>query len=401
MGKFTDRDIKIGIGKEKISGTNSDVTADSLVDNVTSASPFSASMIGAQVVNTGTPATYSYITAFVDAGTVTLNDDIFDATPFTYEVAAPRGTQVAPGYWIPRRTFDFEDKATIVVNEQGLGVLEDSCEARVVSKWAEGSLNGVLRTKSVGLLLLNVFGEVASATPYDSPDSSIYRHTFSVRTNHQHPSFTLAVEDEVEEVAYTLCMVKTLTITADLGEYVLFTADMISKKSETASPALTPAFVAEKNFAAGNITFKEAATTATLAAATAVSIKTVEIVIDKEIEKDDVLSSVDPDDMLNKSFKITLTITKNLTNYTYRDYFKSATPRSMRITMEDSNAVAETGGTEHPKLEMDLNQVYITDWSTTKELDGIVTETLVAKATFKIADSEMAQVILENLEDTY
>lgn len=397
MGKFTGRDIKIGIGKEKITGSAAVATAYAY-NLITTGSPFTSTMVGAQVVKTSSPVAYSYVTVYVDVNTLTLNDDIFTATPASYEVAAPRGSAVAPVYWIPRRSFDFDDKALIVNDEQGLGVIEDASGARVVAKWAEGSITGVARVKAIGLLLLNTFGEVtASATV----DSEVFAHIFTIRSNHQHPSLTIAVEDDLEELSYPLGMLKTLKLTAELGEMVLFTSELISKKGETASPVLTPAYIAEKDFAAQDIEVKFATATATLLAATATKVKSVEITMDGDVEKDDVLGSVDPADNLNKTIKVEIAVSRVYDANTIKGYFTSGTSKAMRVTIENDTTVLQSGGALYPKLEFDLNKVVITDWATTKDLDGIVLENFTAKAMFRIADSRMIKATLQNLVTKY
>jgi len=398
MGKFIGKDIKIGIGKEKITGTASVLTANSL--EVLTGSPFSASMVGAQVVRLGSPVAYTYVSAFVNANKLTLNDDIITSTPVVFEVSAPRGTQVAPVYWMPRRADDFGDKVTKVPDEQGYGVIEGSIGERVTAKWAEGSITGVARIKALGLFLLNVFGQVAT-TRQTGVDKAVRKHVFTVRSNHQHPSFTLAMEDDLEELSYPLGMLKTLKLTADLGEMVLLTADIISKKGETSSPVLTPAYIVEKDFAAEDISIKFATSTALLTAASVTKVKSVEITLDNDIEKDDVLGSVDQDDNLNKTFKVEIVVSKTYDANTFKGYYTTGTARAMRLTIENTAAVLQTSGSLYPKLEFDLNKVNITDWSLTKDLDQIVMENFTIQARFKIADSKMIQATLQNLVTEY
>lgn len=395
MGKFLGREINIGIGKEKTTGTTDETEALKLHD---ADGGFTAAMVGALVTNT-TDKTYTFVSAFVDDGELTVEDDIF-ITGEGYEIAYPRGTQVAPVYWIPRRAFDFDEKVTVIRDEQAYGVIEDGVGVRVVQRWAEGILQGVMRGKVIGLFLLNVFGKLSS-TVQAGADDEAYKHVFTIHTDHQHPSMTLATETPEEELAYPLCMLRKLTILAELNEMVLFTAEMIAKKGETASPALTPAYVVDDDFACGDLSVKFAADTSGLAAATATKVRSVEMTIDNDIERDDVLGSNDPNDFLNKTVKVDIVVTKLYEDNTFRGYFTAGTGKAMRISIENTAKLLQTGGSLYPKLVVDLNKVNLVDWSVDKTLEGLLVETLTIKASFKIADSEMIEATLTNLQANY
>lgn len=307
-----------------------------------------------------------------------------------------RGTpESTPSYYIPRSDFDFEDKATVIIDEQSIGVIEDSYDGKVVGKWAEGSLTGNVRDRAIGLLLYNALG--SEGTPVSTPEAGVYDHDFSVLNSHQHPSFTIFVEDPDGDVAYGLGMINSLEIAAELNEFVVFTADMMAKKSESAS--FTPSYIAENKFVASDMEIKFASDTPSLAAADELKIKSATISFEKEIEKDDVLGSVDPDDFLNKTIRVTMTISKNYEDDTYKEYYKSATPKAVQFKMTDSNTTI--GSSSNPTLTILLNQAYITDYSVSKGLDDIVTEELTLKATFKIADSEMITATLRNEVEAY
>ncbi len=312
------------------------------------------------------------------------------------EASGERGVSTVATYWIPRRTFDVQDKTQQIIDDQGYGVIEDSTDIRVVGKWAEGSIGGVVRSKAVGLLLLNAVG-----TPYDVSveESGVYKHIWTVGQNHQHNSLTISVDDPVEDdVAFPLAMLSSIEFNAELNEYVLFTANFMSKVSE-ATP-VTAAYIAEDEFAADDVTIKVADSLSDLTSTPeAINVKSASIMIEKELEKDDVLGSVNPDDILNKTMRVTVNITKNYENVNFKDYFTSGSPQAMRINIEDSSVTI--GADSHPRIRFDLNKIIITDWSMDTGLDGITTETFTAKANFKIADSQMIEASLINTVASY
>lgn len=310
-----------------------------------------------------------------------------------------RGTPIAAQYWIPRRTFDVEDKVLTIIDDQGYGVIEDSTDVRAVGKWAEGSIGGVVRDKAIGLLLLNALGTPEAVSVGTGTNTSTpYTHTFIIYQSHQHPSLTIEVDDPVEgDVAFPLVMLNSLEIVAELGEFVLFTGNFMSLKS-VATP-VTAAYVAENEFAADDVTVKIAEEASGLDAASTTKVKSASITIEKELEKDDVLGSVDPDDFLNKTVRVIVSITKNYEDTVFKDNFTSASPMAMRINIEDTSVTI--GDASTPRIRFNLNKVVITEWTADRGLDGIVTETFTAKANFKIADSKMIEAVVVNEVESY
>ncbi len=307
-----------------------------------------------------------------------------------------RGTATVSAFWIPRRSFDVDDKRIIVQDDQGYGVIEDVIAGRVVSKWAEGSLGGVVRAKAIGLFLLNALGQVSTSA--DTPESGVHTHTFTVLSSHQHPALTINVDDPVEgDVAYPLGMLNSLEFIAELNEFVLFTADFIAKTGESAS--VTSAYVAENDFASNDLIVTLADTAAEFGTATAFKVKSTSVMIEKEVEKDDVLGQVNPEDFLNKTIKAVITITKAYEDTTYKALFQSGTAKALRVDMKSSDVTI--GLVSNPQLTFDFNKVQIIDWVVEKSLDAIMIETITFKAQFKIADSKMLDIVLINTQASY
>ena len=307
-----------------------------------------------------------------------------------------RGTATPSAYWIPRADFDFDDKRTVMQEEQGYGVIEDVTSGRVVSKWAEGSLGGIVRVKAIGLFLLNALGQVSVSA--DDPEAGVHTHTFTVLSSHQHPALTLNVDDPNEgDVAYPLGMLNSLELVAEINEYVKFSADFMAKPGESAT--VTAAYVVEPNFACNDVTVRMADIAAEVDTASAISVKSASILIEKEVEKDDVLGNISPEDFLNKTIKATITITKAYEDTTYKALFQSGTVQALRVNMTDS--ATTIGSATAPQLYFKFNQVQITDWVVDKGLDAIMIETITLKAQFKIADSKMLEAVLINTAVSY
>ena len=301
-----------------------------------------------------------------------------------------RGTPVAPSFWIPRRTFDFEEKREIIFDDQGYGRIEDVTRHRIVSNWAEGTLGGIVGAKSIGLFFLGVLGSVNTTGP---DANGIYTHTFSVRQSIQHPSLTISVKDPDASRAFALAMLKTFRLSIEAGGFAEFESDFMSKKAVSAT--LTPSYVLEDNFVGGDTTVKFADTKAGLDTAGTVKVTTAEINFNKNLEKDDILGSFDPNDFFNKQFQVELTLTRKMEDETYKGYFKDGTMKAMRLLLSTGS------GASLRSIQIDLNQVMFTDWSSSRGLDEVVVETITMKASFKLADAEMIGVILKNTQPSY
>ena len=71
---------------------------------------------------------------------------------------ATRGTAVAPTYWLPYESLDFDDKVEKQIQQSAFGVIADSDANYNVNKYAEGSFTAHLEDKAIGLILANVIG---------------------------------------------------------------------------------------------------------------------------------------------------------------------------------------------------------------------------------------------------
>jgi hypothetical protein len=294
-----------------------------------------------------------------------------------------RGTPHAASYWIPRRDFDVEDKVLTVIDDQGYGVIEDSTDIKVVSKYAEGNIAGLVRANDVGLLVHAALGSPVAVT---GSAASAYTHTYYVLQTHQHPSLTIEVDDPVEDdVQFPLAMINSLEIVADVNEFVLFNVGFMSLPS-TATPVTAAYTASPRTFTAKDVhvTIADTTTGLPLTTSSPIEVKGVTFTIEKEVEKDDILGSVSPTDFLNKTVRVSVVVRKNYTDVNFKDRFTAASPMAMRILIEDTDVAISSSPAAYPKIRIDLNQVKITDWTVSRDLDGVLAEEFTAKANFKM-----------------
>ncbi len=307
---------------------------------------------------------------------------------------ATRGTAVVPTFWLPKLEVSVENKEQYLDSEASMGNIHDSDLARIVKEWSEGEITGHVRDKSFGLFLLSAFGAVSSAVK----ETTAYNHTFTVANANNHQSLTVEVKNDLEQLKYARAVLNSLKISAQVGKFVEFAVGMKAIKGVTA--ANTPAYVTENEFISKNITFKTATNIAGLAAASAISVKSIELSIDKNVDDLEVLGSVAPADYANKEFKVEGVIEASFENLAdFKAVFEAGTLKAMRIDITNSDVTI--GATSNPELKIDLASVSFQDWSRKSGNGEIVSQTIKFKAHYSLADTKMIEAVLTNLQTAY
>lgn len=306
-----------------------------------------------------------------------------------------RGTAVAPTYWIPKYEVSIDNKKEYLNNEQSIGVIADSDNSLIVKEWAEGEITGKVRDDSFGLFLLAALGSVSSSL--HSGESAVYDHTFSLNNSNQHHSLTVEVKNDNEQLAYPLAVVNSLKINADVGKFVEFAVGFMAKKGVSASN--TPSYSIANEFIAKHAVIKFADNLSGLDSADSVSVKSIELSIEKNIEPDEVLGSTEPSDFYNKQFSVEVNLEALFDNTTLKGYYENGTHKAMRIDLINSDTTI--GNAANPELKIDLPKVSFQEWERSGGNDDLVTQSLRLKGHYSISDSKIIQAILTNTVTTY
>lgn len=311
-----------------------------------------------------------------------------------------RGTAVAPTYFLPLTSVDFEDKAEVIAREGRKSVLEMSHGGDVVKSWAEGSLEGNIYSLGFGLILYSAFGALSTAANADA-SGNVYDHTFTFEqsTNPNiHQSLTLSVEDnEAGDKEYTNCVVNSLEITAEEGAYVMFTADVMGNSEDAGTE--TSSYATEYPFRPQDLTFKHASDQSGLSGASATGIKSLTLSIEKNVEANWNLGSISPSEFFNKQINATLEIELIHVDDTYRDYWQAGTTRAFEISVVNSDVTIGTAA--NPGLVITCYEGQIVDWTKNQGNDDIVTETLSIRLDYSDSDSKSIDMVLTNLATSY
>jgi hypothetical protein len=308
-----------------------------------------------------------------------------------------RGTaESAADVWIPRLSVNLDDKTESINDESALGVLEDAPNADNVKTSAEMSLEGNIRDKSIGHLLLALFGGVSSTT--DSPETGSNTHVFNLVQSAQHQSFTLFSKDAVQSYKHALGVMSSFGISAEIGQYVKFTSGFMAKAGEQITDP-SPSYIAENLFLPKNITVKYAANQAGLDAGTEVKVQNFSLTFDKATEEDMALGDSTPQDFLTKMFSCEGEIEMLFDAETFKTQQLANTKIALRLDIE--NDTDDLGSSVYPQLTLDVYKAHISDFVRNYGNGDLVSASVSFKALYSVSDSKMVTATLINGQTSY
>jgi len=306
-----------------------------------------------------------------------------------------RGTPADPTYWVQKATCLIIDKVEKLINNETLGVIEDSDDAKIATKSSEGTFAGKIGLNSFGLFLLNIFGNVQSEQQ-SAPNDDVYSHTFTVAQNHQHDSLTLTVSDGIKNLSFPLSMIKTLKIDCVVGDFVRFTISTVGSSGTTFTG--TVAYTKENNFIARDVIFKMADNLAGLPGASAIKVKSISYTFNQNVEPNFVLGQYTPEDNPNKEWGVEVEVVLNWETAAYYDLYTDNALKAVRIEMTSEDVIGEN---LHPKLTTDFAKCAFTELSKAGGVGDVITQTLKLKPLFSVSDSLMAKAVLLNEVESY
>jgi hypothetical protein len=308
---------------------------------------------------------------------------------------AVRGTaEAAATYWIPWADFEINEKDKRQVDDQSRGLIEDSVGESIVAQWAEGKVSAPIGDKYFPLFLLAILGTVANSDNADS-DASIIDHTITVAQSAQHQALSLFVDDPLaaQDYKHALGVITGMELKFEKEKFLSCSVNFKAKKGATAT--LTPAATtAENRFLPQHLVFKLASAYSGLTAASAVSVKSLSLKINQNIEDDFVLGSLAPVDFLNKQMEITGDVELLWNAETYKTLALAGTSQAMRIDL--LNADVTIGAAAHPEIQINLAKVLFEEIAVSGGLNEFVKQTLKFKAFYSTTDSLMISCVCTN-----
>lgn len=298
-----------------------------------------------------------------------------------------RGTIVVPSIWVPKVNYNVEDKALKAVFEGGYGSIDAmGDDALVAQKWAEGDLELDVGDNSIALLLYALFGSLSSAA-----FNSVLKHTLTVQNSVQPTTLSLlmndpiATDDENISIAYAMAMVNSMELNVELGELVRVIFNFIAK-NHTDFTEQSSSYSAENKFSHKHVTFKVAADTTGLDAASKINIQSLSLRIERDVIRENALGTVQPVDILSRKFRITGRVRLTYEDRTYRDYLLNGTKKAIRIDIVNSDV---TIGTTNPAIRFDLPIVHFDSWDPSSPLEDIAVQEITFEALYDVTNSQL------------
>lgn len=302
---------------------------------------------------------------------------------------ATKGVAVAPTYWCPYVTMSFHDKIDSAAESQGMGVIADQDSFFVTMTMGEGDVESQLYDQALGYIFSSLLGAAPS-----TGGSNPYTHTFTLSNTNVPQTLTLAWHDPDRDYLFPNAVVESLNISVDAGGIVTYKIHFKSKTARNWS-TLTPSFTTlGAKFLHQHLIFKLAAATASLGAASAISLKSLDLTIDRNTIFDQVMGTAEPEDMLSKEISVEGALQLNLEDDTYRNYMIGGTYRAAEIKFLAS---------ANSSLDLVLPRVNFYEWEPDLKLNDIAKQKIKFKGNYDSANAAaiISTATLINTKSSY
>ena len=295
--------------------------------------------------------------------------------------------------WVKNVTADIITQTEKIQDDNTRGRLETHEGGRVVQKWHEGTLEGVLHADAIGYLMTNIYGDVTSTTVA----GSVHSHAFTLDQTIEHPTLTVFMHDaDVNKVKLNGAVLSSLEVSATVDDYVRFNSNIIALDKVT--DATTPTYSTEYDFIGKDVSIKVADTELGLASATALKAKNATITWEVENIRNHILGQYTADSNYNANFGLSVSITKDYEDNTFKELFEGDDYKYVQIHIEGD---ANIGGGNKPSMTILLNKGQVTEWSRSGGSDESVTEEFTFMGFYNNTDGQSSEVTLQNLTSEY
>lgn len=293
-----------------------------------------------------------------------------------------RGVGVSASYILGKTSYDLEDKAMKARSGEALGVISgEGSQAIVAQKRAEGSIEFEVGAKSFPIILKSVFGSLSTASA-----GTGYKHSISILESNQHPTLSIHLDSPNQDILFEKSMVDTFELNITTEEIVRCNLGLKSLVSVDDSFDNTSVIDTDYKFVGRDLTVKVANDTASLAGASAISVKELNMTINKNTDFDSVLGTLEPEDILNKQMMIQGQLTLNYEDDTWKDYMLGGSYKAISI---DLTQTRDSAGDQNPQFYLELPRVDFSEWEAQRANDDIVQQTVNFMALYDIANDRL------------
>jgi len=286
---------------------------------------------------------------------------------------ASKGTPTVPAYWLPYVTMSFFDRTSTVSEEQGMGNIADQDSIYVTMTMGEGDVEAQLYDQGIGYILMSLLGAVPVTT-----GAGPYTHTFTLSNTNLPQTLSLYWTDPDRDYLFPQCVVESFKMKVSPAGIVTYTIHFKSKSARNWTHQ-TPVYTTlGSKFLHQHLVFKLATNTAGIAAASAISLKDLELNIDRKTIFDEVMGTVEPEDILSQPISVEGNIQLNLEDDTYRNFMVAGTYRAMQIKLFASASSS---------LDLQFPRVNFKEWEPDWTLNEIAKQKINFKANYDSANA--------------
>lgn len=290
---------------------------------------------------------------------------------------ATRTAKTSPTYWLPYVTMSFFDRASVQREEQGMGNIADSDSVYVTMRMGEGEIESQLYDNAMGYILASLLGAAPS-----SSGANPYTHTYTLNATNTAPTLSLYWKDPDRSLMFPMAVVDSLEMSVEPNGIISYTVGFKSKASLDWASQTPDYTTLGSKFLHQHAQVKLASTIGGLSGATAISLKELTLTINRNTVFDEVIGTVEPEDVLSQALSIEGSLNLNHEDDTYKDYMMDNTYRAMEILLNRSSS---------SRLTLQFPRVDFFDWEPDYTLNEIATQGINFKASY---DSANAQAII-------
>lgn len=253
-----------------------------------------------------------------------------------------------------------------------MGQIADSDSFYVTMRMGEGEIESQLYDQAIPYILSSVLGAVPVTT-----GSNPYTHTFTLSSTNQAKTLSLYWKDPDRSYIFPMAVVDSFQMSVEPNGIVAYTIGFKSKGADdftSQSPSYT---TMGSKFLHQHLQFKLASSTAGLAAASAISLKGLELNINRNTIFDAVMGTAEPEDILSQEISVEGSITLNLEDDTYRNYMLNNTYRAMGISLLNGSS---------SQLNFQFPRVDFSEWEPDYSLGDIAKQKINFKANYDSAN---------------
>lgn len=300
-----------------------------------------------------------------------------------------RGVPVTPAYWVPFAKMAFFDNVDTAAETQGMGEIADQDSSYVTFQFGAGTIDAQLYDTGLGYILQSLLG--AKDTP---SGGNPYTHTYALSQTNQAQSLTLYWQDPDRSYIFPLAVVDSLKVTIAPKGLVDYTITFKSRRARDWT-AQTPSFTSNgSKFLHQHLQFRLASSIAGLAGASGTPLKNLEFTIARNAINDELLGTVEPDDILSQQLSVEGTLTLNLTDDTFRNNMLNGSYQAAEIKL---------AAAANSSLQLQFPRVNFTQWQPDWTLNAIASQKINFKANYDAANNLqiISTCVLVNTKNSY